>query len=253
MLSDDESSPGSRSIPRKLAAQGGKRWTGGIFGALYKPLRQRIARRVLLTIGACILLAVTVLVSTGTAGTLWRQARFTWLEHNAPTLTRATITPQPAGQRTLPSDWQQQPQVTLPNPNVHWYIPAPNDPQTLYACSAGQADSKGYLEDGPLIFWYSHDSGQHWSSVPIPRTQAASCYVTVAPDAPQHIGLMSQYLGLIRAQDVACSQLAAFLSADGGAHWHTVPSLPDAPIAAGRNTSCSRIALAWRAPPVPSL
>ena len=107
--------PGSRSIPRKLAAQGGKRWTGGIFGALYKPLRQRIARRVLLTIGACILLAVTVLVSTGTAGTLWRQARSSWLEQNAPTLIRATLTPQPANQRTLPSDWQQQP-LTLPNP-----------------------------------------------------------------------------------------------------------------------------------------
>ena len=108
--------------------------------------KRRTTRRVLLTIGACVLLAVTVLVSTGIAGTLWRQARFTWLEHNAPTLTRATITLRPPGQRTLPSDWQQQPQVTLPNPNVYWYIPAPNDPQTLYACSAGQADSKGYLE-----------------------------------------------------------------------------------------------------------
>jgi hypothetical protein len=168
------------------------------------------------------LLAVTVLVSTGTAGTLWRQARLSWLEHNAPTLTRATITPQPVGQRMLPGGWQQQPQVALPTPNVHWYIPAPKDPQTLYGCSAAQTTATGGQQVGPLVFWYSRDAGQHWSSVRLPATKDAYCGVIIAPDASGRLILQGQlYSG--------CTKVDAFQSKDGGATWYAIPSLPDAP------------------------
>ncbi len=63
------------------------------------------------------------------------------------------------------------------------------------------------------------------------RDRSARCAATHWADEPVS--------GQIRAQDVACSQVTAFLSADGGAHWHTIPSLPDASIEAGRNTSCN--------------
>ena len=206
MLSDDEFTRESLGSATS-ATEGGKR---------------RTARRALLTIGACVLLAVTVLVSTGTAGTLWRQARLSWLEHNAPTLTRATLTPQPANQRTLPGNWQQQATLALPNPDVHWYIPAPNDPQTLYGCSAAQTTATGGQQVGPLVFWYSHDAGQHWSSVRLPATKDAYCSVIVAPDASGRLILQGQlYSG--------CTNVDAFQSKDGGATWYAIPTLPDAP------------------------
>ena len=201
--------------------------------------RKRTIRRALLTVGGCVLLVVTVLNATGTMGQLWRQARFDWLQRTAPTLTRATLTARPAARRTLPGGWQPMPGVTLPNPDVHWYIPASNDPNTLYGCSAAQTDTYGYLEDGPLAFWYSHDAGQHWSSVSIPHVNSGYCNVSVAPDNPQRLALMSQYYGSVRPQDAACSQLSLFISDDSGSHWRTVPTLPDPPIQPGRQTTCS--------------
>lgn len=203
--------------------------------------RRRTIRRALLAVGGCILLAAVVLTATGTAGQLVRQGRFAWLQHNAPTITRATIAPQPAARRALPGGWQPQPPVTLPNPNISWYTSAPNDPDTLYACSAAQADKYGATRDGPLVFWYSHDAGQRWSSAPIPHASATYCNVSVASDAPQRLALISQYYGSVPSQDAACSQLSLFLSDDGGALWHTVPSLPDPPIQPVRHSNCTVI------------
>ncbi|HKW20544.1 MAG TPA: hypothetical protein VJO13_04150, partial [Ktedonobacterales bacterium] len=77
---------------------------------------KRSTRRVLLSVGGCVLLAIVILASTGTAGNLWRQARFAWLTHTAPTLTRTTMAAQPQGKRTLPGGWQQQPAFSLPDP-----------------------------------------------------------------------------------------------------------------------------------------
>lgn len=203
--------------------------------------RRRAIRRALLAVGGCILLAVVVLTATGTAGQFVRQGRFAWLQHNAPTLTRVTITSQPAGRRALAGGWQQQPQVTLPNPNISWYTSAPNDPETLYACSAAQTNKNGAVKDGPLVFWYSRDMGQNWSSAPIPHTRATYCNVSVASDAPQRLALISQYYGPVPSQDAACSQLSLFLSEDGGAHWHVAPTLPDPPIQPGRHSNCTVI------------
>ncbi len=201
---------------------------------------KRSARRVLLGIGGCALLAIIILASTGTAENLWRQARFAWLTHTAPTLTRTTITSQPPGKRTLPDGWQPQ-SLKLPPPssNVPWTTPAPDDPNTSYGCSALRTDAKGYQQDGPLGFWYTHDAGQHWSNVPIPQTSATYCNVIAAPDMPQHLALVSQYYGTASPQDVACSQLSLFLSSDGGVHWHTSPTLPDPPIQPGQRTNCT--------------
>jgi hypothetical protein len=209
--------------------------------------RRRAVRRALLAVGGCILLAVVVLTATGTAGQLWRQTRFVWLQHNAPRVTRATITPQPAARRTLPGDWQRQPQVGLPNSDVRWYTAAPNDPEALYACSAATTDKYGFPEDGPVVFWSSHDAGQRWTSVPIPHTSATNCNIGVAPDAPQRLALLSQYYGTVLPKDAACSQLSLFLSDDDGAHWHAIPTLPDPPVQPGRipgqRTNCD--AFAW--------
>ncbi len=199
---------------------------------------KRSARRVLLTIGGCALLAVTLLASTGTAGSLWRQARFAWLTHTAPTLTRTTLTPQAPGQRTL-SGWKQQAVFSLPNPDLRWASPTPNDPNTWYSCSAATTDAKGNEEDGPLIFWYTHDAGQHWLSVRVPGTTATYCSVLVAPYDPQRLSLVSQRMGQMSQQAIGCSQFTAYLSADGGAHWQVVPSLPEAPIQSNRFNFCS--------------
>lgn len=237
-MEDDEFTREPLDATKPPLVSSAKEWMGSVFNALSGPRGQRIARRTVLAAGLCALLAITVLVGTGDAGRLWRQARFAWLQHNAPTLTRSTITPQAFSQRSL-SGWQRQPSVMLPDGIFSWFTQAPDDPQTFYGCSAAQPDANGYQQDGPLTFWYSHDAGAQWSSVPIPGTKATSCFVTVAPDAPSHIGLESQYAGATPAQNVGCSQLAVFLSMDGGAHWHALPSLPDAPIQAGHNTYCS--------------
>ena len=93
--------------------------------------RKRTIRRALLTVGGCVLLVVTVLTATGTMGQLWRQARFDWLQRTAPTITHTPLKAQPARRRTLAGGWQLQPQFTLPNPNLRWFIPASNDPHTL--------------------------------------------------------------------------------------------------------------------------
>ena len=199
----------------------------------------RSARRVLLSIGGCVLLAITILTSTGTAGNLWRQARFAWLTHTAPTLTRTTITAQPAGRRTLPSGWQRLPTFSPPDSDFAWSSPAPNDPNTWYSCSASQTDAQGNGQDGPLTFWYSHDAGQHWASVRMPGTTATSCSLIVAPDDPQRLSLVSQRLGQMSERTIGCSQFTAYLSADSGAHWQLVPSLPDAPIQSDRFNYCS--------------
>lgn len=197
------------------------------------------ARRVLLSIGGCALLAIVLLASTGTAGNLWRQARFAWLTHTAPTLTRATMAAQAPGKRTLPGGWQQQLAFSLPNPDLRWASPAPNDPNTFYTCSASQTDADGNNEDGPLIFWYTHDTGQHWSSVRVPGTTATYCSLIGAPDDPQRMSLVSQRLGQLNAQAIGCSGYTAYMSDDSGAHWRLVPSLPDAPIQSDRFNYCT--------------
>ncbi|HEU4785700.1 MAG TPA: sialidase family protein [Ktedonobacterales bacterium] len=195
---------------------------------------KRPARRVLLSIGGCALLAIVLLTSTGTAGSLWRQARFTWLTHTAPTLTRATITPQPAGKRTLPDGWQQQQQVELPNPDVSWFITAPNDPKTLYGCSASRTTSPTGIAAGPLTFWYSHDAGQHWASVRLPGTKDVYCGVSVASEGSGRLILLGQlYSG--------CANVEAYLSVDDGAHWHAIPALPDAPTAPDHDCNVSTL------------
>ena len=196
------------------------------------------ARRMLWSIGGCALLAIIVLASTGTAANLWRQARFAWLTHTAPTLTRATITPQPAGHHILPSGWQQLPTFSTPDPDLPWAMPASNDLNTWYSCSASHTDAKGNEEDGPLTFWYSHDAGQHWASVRVPGTTATSCSLIVAPDDPRRMSLVSQRLGQMSRSAMGCSGFTAYLSTDGGAHWRLVPSLPDAPIQSDRFNFC---------------
>ena len=50
----------------------------------------------------------------------------------------------------------------------------------------------------------------------------------------RNIGLMDS-IWHDTPQVVACSQIAAFQSEDGGAHWYVIPSLPDALFAPGRN------------------
>lgn len=201
--------------------------------------RRRAIRRALLAVGGCILLAAVALAATGTASQLWRGVRFAWLQRNAPVVTRAAMAPQPAARRALPGDWQQEPQVTLPTPDISWYTSAPNDPNTLYACSAAQTDKNGAVKDGPLAFWYSRDMGQHWSSAPIPHTSATYCNVFAAADEPQRLALISQYYGSVPSQLAACSQVSLFLSDDGGAHWHAVPSLPGSPIQPGQDSNCT--------------
>lgn len=204
--------------PAKVATSTLKSLAGVARGAL----RRWRARHILLTVGVCALLAVTLLVTTGTAGQWWRQAQFAWLEHTAPVLTRITITPQPPGRRAL-SGWERMPDLSYPNPDVTWAVPAPNDPATFYGCSAGQAISASGVAPGPLTFWYSHDFGQHWSSVRLPPTKTVSCNVSVAPDAPERLILQGQlYSG--------CTNVSVFQNDDGGAHWHAIPSLPDAPV-----------------------
>lgn len=207
MQSDDDEFTREPLDSAKSAAGGQKRQT---------------TRRALLTIGGCVLLAVTILASTGTAGTLWQQARLAWLMHNTPTLTRTAITPRPAGRQTLPGNWRQQPQVTPPTPDLTWYNPAPNDPRTMYGCSAAQTTSTGGQQVGPLTFWYSHDGGQHWSSVRLPATKDTYCSVTVAMDDSQRLFLQ----GLLYS---GCTNIDAFQSKDGGATWYALPTLPDAP------------------------
>lgn len=184
--------------------------------------QRRTARQALLVIGGCVALAVTILVSTGTAGMLWQQARLAWLQHNTPTLTRTTITPRPAARRTLSSGWQQQAQMTLPTPDLTSYDHAPNDPNTWYGCSAAQTTATGGQRVGPLTFWYSHDTGQHWSSVRLPATKDTYCSVFAAPDAPGRLILLGRlYSG--------CTNEDAFQSMDGGATWYAIPLLPNAP------------------------
>ena len=200
---------------------------------------KRPAQRVLLSIGGCALLAIILLTSTGTAGNLWQQARFAWLTHTAPTLTRTTMAAQPPGKRTLPGGWQQLPAFSLPDPDLRWASPAPNDPNTFYTCSASHTDSQGNEEDGPLTFWYSHDAGQHWASARVPGATATSCSLLVAPDDPQRMSLASQRMGQLSQQAIGCSGFTAYLSADGGAHWRLVPSLPDAPIQSDRFNYCT--------------
>lgn len=192
----------------------------------------------LLSIGGCALLAIIILASTGTAGNLWRQARFAWLTHTAPTLTRATITPKPPGKHTLPGGWQQLPTFLPPNSDFRWATPAPNDMNTWYSCSAAQTDAQGNQEDGPLTFWYSHDVGQHWASVRVPGATATYCSLIGAPDDPQRMSLVSQRLGQLNAQAIGCSGFTAYLSDDGGAHWRLVPSLPGAPVQSDRFNYC---------------
>jgi hypothetical protein len=201
--------------------------------------RKRSTRRMLLSIGGCALLAIVLLTSTGTAGNLWRQARFAWLIHTAPTLTRATMASQPPGKRTLPGGWQQLPTFSPPDLNLRWATHAPNDPNTWYSCSASQTDAKGNEEDGPLTFWYSHDTGQHWASVRVPGTTATYCSLLVAPDDPQRMSLVSRRMGQLSQQAIGCSGYTAYMSTDGGAHWRLVPSLPDAPIQSDRFNFCS--------------
>lgn len=220
------------------ADQLAERPVDGEFEVSSGPPRQHIARRALLAVGVCALLAVTVLVGTGNAGYLWREARFAWLRHNAPTLARSALTSGQFGERSL-AGWQRQPGLSLPRGDIHWYTPAPNDPLTFYSCSAAHITTSGSWEDGPLIFWYSHDAGEHWSSATIPQTSASSCYVSVATDAPQRLSLLSQHADAIPTQDTSCSPLTAFLSLDGGSHWHAVPSLPDAPMQADQNAHCN--------------
>ncbi|HEY7342228.1 MAG TPA: sialidase family protein [Ktedonobacterales bacterium] len=199
---------------------------------------KRPTRRVLLSIGGCALLAIVLLTSTGTAANLWRQARFAWLTHTAPTLTRTTMTPQPPGKRTLPGGWRRLPTFSTPDPNLPWAMPASNDPNTWYSCSASQTDAKGNQEDGPLTFWYSHDAGQHWASVRVPGATATSCSLIAAPDDPRRMSLVSQRTGQLSTQAIGCGGFTAYLSDDGGAHWQLVPSLPGAPIQSDRFNFC---------------
>lgn len=199
---------------------------------------KRSARRMLVAIGGCALLAIVLLASTGTAANLWRQARFAWLTHTAPTLTRTTMASQPTGKRMLPGGWKQLPTFSLPDPDLLWAAPASNDPNTWYSCSASHTDAQGNQEDGPLTFWYSHDSGQHWASVRVPGTTATSCDFIIAPGDPQRMSLVSQRLGQMSRSAVGCSQFTAYLSDDGGSRWQLVPSLPNAPIQSDRFNFC---------------
>ena len=206
--------------------------------------RRQTIRRTLLAVAGCVLLAVVVLAATGAAGQLWRQARFSWLRHNAPTITRAAITPGSAGRRALPDGWRQQPLKPPPTPDVFYYFPASDDLQTWYGCSAAHIDNKNYdsyVADGPLAFWYTHDAGQRWTRVPIPQVSGGSCNLGVAADAPQRLALTSQRYGSTPPQNAACSRLSLFLSDDGGAHWHVAPTLPDPPIQPGQDTRCTVI------------
>ena len=184
--------------------------------------RRMAALRALLAVVGCVLLALTVLVATGTAGGLWQWAQFAWLQHNTPTITRAALTAQPAARRALPGGWSQQPPLTLPNPDVSSYIPTPGDPNTFYGCSGLQTTATGGKQVGPLIFWFTHDAGEHWTSIRLPGTRVTYCDVTFASDTSGRLILQGQFYG-------GCTDIMAYISADGGVTWQAIPSFPAAP------------------------
>lgn len=184
--------------------------------------RRRAIFRALLAVGGCILLAAVALAATGTAGSLRQWAHFAWLQHNTPTITRAALTARPAARRALPGGWSQQPPLTLPNSDVSSYIPTPDDPNTFYGCSGLQTTASGGKQVGSLIFWYTHDAGKRWTSIRLPGTRVTSCTVSFASDTSGRLILQGQFYG-------GCTDIMAYVSADGGVTWKAIPSFPAAP------------------------
>ena len=110
----------------------------------------------------------------------------------APMVTLAGQPPSQVGT----SDWRQMTLPNAPGTTVRSMAPSPTDPSTIFACTGTAITSPGDATPGPIQAWRTRDSGQHWSSLPLPPIQSAWCDVRLAADGSLRMTLVtgnSQY------------------------------------------------------------
>lgn len=142
----------------------------------------------------------------------------------------ATLHAQPP-QPLAGSIWEQ---LALPAfvADVHGFVVAPNDPATLFACTAHltPTDAMGDIAPQPMTFWRTTDTGAHWTRYTPALATGFGCSFSIAPDDPKRMTLQ-----VSRPEQNAqpCAGNGFYLSDDGGATWHTLlPHISIAPKAA---------------------
>jgi hypothetical protein len=185
-----------------------------------KLTRPPIRRLTLLSVWILAVALLVVISSSGLAEDLWSQAKYTLLRATSPTFARVTIVPHSPATLTS-SGWEQIP-LPVPTKQLRWYAPAPNSPGTIYGCSGAPFPQTGDVQEGPLQFWRTQDSGQHWTPVGLPDTTGLVCSGSVAPDVPRQVAL----LAVVQPD---CVHYNIFLSADAGLSWRRASTNPPAP------------------------
>src|SRR5258708_7577271 len=99
------------------------------------------------------------------------------------------------------------------------YAVTPNDPTVLYACTSDPASS------AQILFWSTHDTGQHWSRLAFPNVNGDGCTITVDPQNGQTIAVQIRTTN----QSNANGQSYYGLSIDGGTSWKYLVYTPEIP------------------------
>ncbi len=134
---------------------------------------------------------------------------------------RSAPVPTPTLQPTqvVSSRWEP---ISLPIPGsqLSFYTVSPADPSTIYACTNASGTSTGSVSEGPITFWRTHDTGQHWFSISLPATTGTGCTISIAPSQPQRMAFE-----VSNAYDAQrpCDRDILYLSTDSGHTWQRLP------------------------------
>ncbi len=112
----------------------------------------------------------------------------------------------------ISSAWEA---LSLPTPNTVLLSStvSPNNPSTIYICTRS---SRFPGIASSIALWRTRDAGQHWSSLPLPKTTGTACSISLAPSLQQRIAVLITN----RCNDqVPCLYSTLYFSSDSGATW----------------------------------
>src|SRR6266849_3547646 len=130
-----------------------------------------------------------------------------------PTQLASPITRQTPQQLQLTSSaWEP---ISLPATNTALLSStvSPDNPSTIYACTSASR-TPGVASS--IAFWQTHDAGQHWSSLPIPKATGTDCSISLAPSLHQRVAvLITDWC----SDQPSCTHNTLYFSTDSGTTW----------------------------------
>jgi len=130
-----------------------------------------------------------------------------------PTQLASPITRQTPQQLQLTSSaWEP---ISLPATNTALLSStvSPDNPSTIYACTSASR-TPGVASS--IALWQTHDAGQHWSSLPIPKATGTDCSISLAPSLHQRVAvLITDWC----SDQPSCTHNTLYFSTDSGTTW----------------------------------